>query len=217
MPSQTTSSESSVPCNASSMTTRWPASPNAFPDSFAATSRSASSRSSVTSTPFPAASPSVLTTYGPGIERRYWRASSSLENASQRAVGTPASEAHRFMNSLDPSRRAPSAPGPKTRRPRERSRSARPSTSGASGPMTNRSASISSGGAGVDSSRWPSADRPVIPGLPGVTTTSALRASTCASACSRPPEPTTQTVAARPRLMRRSGRTAPGQDPRRRR
>ena len=50
------------------------------------------------------------------------------------------------MKALDPSSRAPSAPGPNTRRPAARSRSASPSTRGASGPMTNRSASTSSAG-----------------------------------------------------------------------
>src|SRR5690606_39949658 len=38
-------------------------------------------------------------------------------------------------------------------------------------------------------------------GLPGVTTTSALRPSTWASACSRPPDPTTQTRMVTPRLV----------------
>src|SRR5271155_4880358 len=36
--------------------------------------------------------------------------------------------------------------------------------------------------------------RPVMPGLPGVTTTSAVRPMARAKACSRPPDPTTHTV-----------------------
>ena len=47
-----------------------------------------------------------------------------------------------FIHAFEPSSRAPSAPGPNTSRPAARSRSASPSTSGASGPMTNRSASM---------------------------------------------------------------------------
>ena len=82
-----------------------------------------------------------------------------------RAVGTPASASSSFMNALDPSSRAPSAPGPNTSRPAARSRSASPSTSGASGPMTNRSASISSGGVATLVMVWPSA---VTAGDPGV-------------------------------------------------
>src|SRR3546814_48761 len=88
------------------------------------------------------------------------------------------------MNAFDPSSRAPSAPGPKTSLPCARRSSASPSTRGCSGPTTNRSASMASAGVSTD---------PGMPGLPGVTTTSAVRASTIASACSRPPDPTTQT------------------------
>ena len=91
------------------------------------------------------------------------------------------------MKAFEPSRRAPSAPGPMTARPSARKRSANPSTNGASGPITTRSASICSAGAAV------TVIGSAMPGLPGVTTTSAVRASTWASACSRPPLPTTQT------------------------
>src|SRR5690606_23563201 len=101
--------------------------------------------------------------------------------------GTPAAATSSFIHALDPSSRAPSAPGPKTRRPDARRRSARPSTSGTSGPTTNRSASTPSGGVATE---------PGMPGLPGVTTTSASRPSTSASACSRPPLPMTQTFTA---------------------
>jgi hypothetical protein len=65
-PSQSTSSEHSSPTSSSSMTMLRPASPNDAPDSLAATSRRASSRVCATNTPFPAASPSVLITQGPG-------------------------------------------------------------------------------------------------------------------------------------------------------
>src|SRR5579884_3346023 len=98
-----------------------------------------------------------------------------------------------FMKALEPSRRAPSAPGPKTKRPSARSRSASPSTSGCSGPTTTSSASTWSAGASVTEIAKPSGVRPGMPGLPGVTTTSAVRPRARASACSRPPLPTTQT------------------------
>ena len=49
-----------------------------------------------------------------------------------------------------------------------------------------------------------------MPGLPGVTTTSAVRASTWASACSRPPLPTTQTLT---RWRRRRSARGPGPTP----
>src|ERR1700722_18506783 len=97
------------------------------------------------------------------------------------------------MKAFDPSRRAPSAPGPKTSRPLARSRSANPPTRGDSGPMTKRPASISSGAASVQLIAWPSSVIPGMPGFPGVTTTSAVRPRAVASACSRPPDPTTQT------------------------
>ncbi len=73
-------------------------------------------------------------------------ASAGSPNTPKRAVGTPASASISFMKALEPSSRAPSAPGPKTSLPDDRSRSASPSTSGASGPITKRSASISSAG-----------------------------------------------------------------------
>src|SRR4051812_34521142 len=119
------------------------------------------------------------------------------------------------MYALLPSTWAPSAPGPNTRTPRVRSRSARPSTKGCSGPMTTRSTEPS-----ATNSSTAVATEPGMPGLPGVTTTSAVRDSTAVSACSRPPEPTTTTftrfpsaapvdelLAARPDAHQRHGHT----------
>ena len=63
-------------------------------------------------------------------------ADSSASNAAKSAVGTPAALSTSFMKALDPSSSAPSAPGPMTALPCARSVSARPATSGASGPMT---------------------------------------------------------------------------------
>ena len=81
----------------SSMTTVRPASPKASPASLARTSASASARSSVTSTPLPAASPSVFTTYGGAIVCRNSIASSASAKTPYRAVGTPAADASSFM------------------------------------------------------------------------------------------------------------------------
>ena len=106
------------------------------------------------------------------------------------------------MKALDPSSRAPSAPGPKTSLSSARSLSASPSTSGCSGPMTKRSAAMASAGLSVTLMAKPSAEVPAIPGFPGVTTTSAVRARARARACSRPPEPTTQTFTVSPSIER---------------
>src|SRR5579875_2254509 len=182
-PSQSAMSDSSVPRRPSSTTTRRP------PPSLARASATASSTSSVTSTPLPAARPSVLTTHGGWRLRRNSAAGPSLSNTPNLAVGTPASARTCFIHAFDPSRRAPSRPGPSTTFPWARSRSASPSTSGASGPTTNRSASTSSGGPAVQLT-----PRRDIPGLPGHTVVAAVRWRASASACSRPPAPTTQTL-----------------------
>ncbi len=81
LPSQSTSSEHSGPVMPSSTTTRRPASPKLSPDSLASMSCSASVMSSVTSTPLPAARPSVFTTHGPGS----WRRNSLASLASSKA------------------------------------------------------------------------------------------------------------------------------------
>ena len=115
------------------------------------------------------------------------------------------------MKALDPSSRAPSAPG----------------------PMTARSAGPQAVGQAVDQRRLGPDDHQVgldlldrgvahligaaMPGLPGVTTTSAVRARTWASACSRPPLPTTQTFTARPHAVaKETNCSRPGPTPIRR-
>ena len=70
VPSHSTSSDSSSPPSPSSITTLCPAAPKAKPESLASTSAAASSSESVTSTPLPAASPSVFTTYGGDVADR---------------------------------------------------------------------------------------------------------------------------------------------------
>ncbi len=62
--------EHSGPVRPSSTTTFRPAGPKAAPDNLASMSDPASSKESVTSTPLPAASPSVFTTHGPGRLRQ---------------------------------------------------------------------------------------------------------------------------------------------------
>ena len=63
-------------------------------------------------------------------------ADSRASKVAKRAVGTPAAPSTSFMKAFDPSSSAPSAPGPMTARPWARRVSARPATSGASGPIT---------------------------------------------------------------------------------
>ena len=109
----------------------------------------ASARVRATSTPLPAASPSVLTTHGPGQAAQIGQGLVDLAGveggeAGRRHAGLGQHLLHEGLGAFE---RAPSAPGPMTARPSARRRSARPSTSGASGPMTTRSASISSTGA----------------------------------------------------------------------
>jgi hypothetical protein len=81
-PSHTTSSDSSGPIMPSSITTVRPASPKDSPASLARRSASASARVGATSTPLPAAKPSVFTTQGPGSELRNSSAGSNRSKAA---------------------------------------------------------------------------------------------------------------------------------------
>ena len=103
--------------------------------------RRASSRSSVTTTPLPAASPSSFTTYGGaervegvGRPRRRWRRRGPSRWARRRRPSRP------WRRPWSPRARRPRADGPKQRIPRVATASATPATSGASGPTTTRSA-----------------------------------------------------------------------------
>src|SRR5436190_2671932 len=109
-PSHTARTDSSGPLRPSSITTVRPAGPNAAPASFAFTSSSASINDSVTSTPLPAARPSVLTTNGGFIVRKNSNAGPTSVNVRYLAVGTPALATSSFIQPLDPSSCAPSAP-----------------------------------------------------------------------------------------------------------
>ncbi len=155
----------------------------------ASSAESSSSWVRQTQTPLPAASPSSLRTHG-------GRATGSV-----RAVGTPAASITSLAKDFEPSIRAAAALGPKTAMPRWRSSSARPATRGASGPTTTRS--IRSSRASETSAAWSSARAgwqwasAAIPGLPGAACSSSrppLRERDQASACSRPPDPTTSAL-----------------------
>ena len=107
------------------------------------------------------------------------------------------------MNAFEPSTCAAAALGPKMRSPSAWNRSAIPATSGASGPTTVRSTERSCASASSPSmSSAPTATfstrgSRAVPALPGATSTRSTRslcASFHASACSRPPPPTTSTV-----------------------
>ena len=94
----------------------------------------ASSRSSVTTTPLPAARPSSLTTWGEPRSSRASSTSSGVVQTWARAVGTLAAAMTSLANALLPSSCAAAADGPKTRNPFARRTSATPATRGASGP-----------------------------------------------------------------------------------
>ena len=72
------------------MTTRDPAAPNAPSTIMARTAALASSGDDATTTPLPAASPSALTTTGPGRASTNASAASTSAKAPKAAVGTPA-------------------------------------------------------------------------------------------------------------------------------
>ena len=140
--------------------------------------------SSVTSTPLPAASPSVLTTYGPGsvlAGSRGPRAPRRGGTSRGRRWARRRRRARSFIHAFEPSSAAPSAPGPNTRRP------CGPQPVGQ--PVDQRRLGTDDEQVGVDLARRRRRRTTGCPGCPGVTTTSAVRASTSASACSRPPGP----------------------------
>ena len=184
-PSESAKTEISSPESSSSITIG--------PSNAEAARRPSSSCADVSQmkTPFPAASPSTLTTQG------------GLATESVSAVGTPAAAITSLAKLFDPSIRAAARPGPKTDTPFRRSASATPATSGASGPITARSVSRlrarpSSASASSARTGWQSPSA-AIPGLPGAAC-SAVTPDACASfqasACSRPPDPTRSTFTA---------------------
>src|SRR5690606_19021687 len=161
----------------------------------------AASRSGVTATPLPAASPSAFTTYGGPNSSNADATAAGSWHGRHRAVGTPAAAITSLANDFEPSSRAAAADGPKQWMPLARTASTAPATSGASGPITTRSAPTSTAseatavGSVGDTSGYSRATAPM-PGLPGAATrsvTAGSAASRSASACSRPPEPHSST------------------------
>ncbi len=107
----------------------------------AVAARWASFRVRQTTAPFPAASPLALITKGSSCRSIQASARSSSVKLLLAAVGTPALAITSLAKALEASIRAPAAEGPKASRPAARIRSANPSASGASGPITTRSMS----------------------------------------------------------------------------
>src|SRR5512144_1995537 len=160
-PSVTANSDSSGPSRYSSTTTG----PHRPACSIAAR------RSVVTTTPLPAASPSALTTYGGPNASSARSTSTAVAQVRAAAVGTPAAAMTCLANDFDPSIRAAAADGPNAAIPQARTASAAPATSGASGPITTRSAptrraSAATAAESVGSSGWASA-MAAVPALPG--------------------------------------------------
>ena len=128
VPSLIPKSETSGPSKNSSMTTCGACSACSI----------AKSRSSVTTTPLPAAKPSCLTTYGAPKVSRAFSISFWLLQVKLFAVGTPASRITCFAKSFEPSICAAAFDGPKQAILALFSASARPFTKGFSGPTTTR-------------------------------------------------------------------------------
>ena len=153
-----------------------------------------------------------MTTYGAPNASSAAATSSGVVQTCASAVGTSAAAITSLAKAFDPSSAAASRLGPKQLIPRARTASATPATSGASGPITTRSAarsaardataSPSSGSTGCSVATSPT------PGLPGAACTSVTdgsRESASASACSRAPVPITR-VLTRASLVSRSAR-----------
>ncbi|CAB5014347.1 unannotated protein [freshwater metagenome] len=129
VPSLIPKSETSGPSRNSSMTTRGDNSACSI----------AALRSSVTTTPLPAASPSCLTTYGAPKVSSADSTSDLLVHVNDLAVGTPASLITFFAKSFEPSNCAAACDGPKQAIPATLSASDKPLTRGFSGPTTTKS------------------------------------------------------------------------------
>ena len=170
--------DSSSPASPSSITTRRPASPKAVPASLAPTSSTASAREAVTSTPLPAASPSVLTTYGPASaaqegDRRVRRESNTAVGRGRHAgIGQ-----HLLHPGLGPLQPGPVGAGA------EHQLAGGPQPVGQPGDQRRLGADHVQVGVdllgrlgGALDVRPPAQPTPAMPGLPGATTTDAVRA-----------------------------------------
>jgi hypothetical protein len=169
-------------------------------------------------TPLPAASPSALTTTGKSrCARRYACASARSVNEWKVAVGIWQALMRFLAKTLEPSISAAAALGPNTRSPASSKRSTIPAQSGASGPTTVRS--MDSRVAQASSPSTSSAPMsthsatPAMPAFPGAQNTRDARGDCAifqASACSRPPPPTTRTFMALAPGPAPAGMIAPG-------
>ena len=200
MPSHSANSETSSPVRHSSITTAAPASPKARRSIIASIAASASASVAATTTPLPAARPSAFTTIGAPRRRTNSRAASASSKRSHCAVGMPAASHTSLVKALLPSSCAAARDGPMQGIEAASMASAMPATSGASGPGTTRSISLS----WAKATRAGKSSSPIgthsatcaMPGLPGAHhsfVSSGLAASDQQSACSRPPDPTTST------------------------
>ncbi len=162
--------ETSCPSRNCSITTFSPAVPN-FPPIHTRAQPCAAIRSSVTRTPFPAASPSAFTTYGPSRVARWATAASASVNVADNAVGTAAAAITSLAKAFEDSSRAAARVGPNTATQAAANASATPAARGASGPMTTRSTDSSAASAVTASASVMSmsAVSPIVarPGLPG--------------------------------------------------
>ena len=214
-PSQTARTESSGPVSPSSMTRVRPASPKASPERYSVTASRASASRSVTSTPLPAASPSVLTTYRPSRVSRKAKRRVGLGEGAVAGGGHAGVDEHLLHPRLGALEAGTVGTGA------EHQPAGGPQLVGQA--VDQRRLRADDEEVGVDLRRPGCRPSRGCPGCPGVTTTSRCRRRTVARACSRPPEPTTQTfirppveVSSAPWIRRRSAGTARGRGRRRR-
>ncbi len=186
----------SGPLKHSSSKTRLPASPNA-PLKHAFMASFASATVCATTTPLPAAKPSAFTTTGAPISSNACKACASLVASLYAAVGMLCLLMNCLAKSLLPSSLAPVAAGPNTAIHSARNTSATPATSGASGPITTRSACTLRARSSTSSPLFmltplTFSPRTAVPPLPGAIISRShlgLLRRAQANACSRPPEP----------------------------
>mmetsp|Transcript_21548 Transcript_21548/g.47288 ORF Transcript_21548/g.47288 Transcript_21548/m.47288 type:complete len:323 (+) Transcript_21548:841-1809(+) len=205
LPSVMAKKLASSPAMYSSITTRDPALPKTLPTSMSSMASSAIFSSMATMTPFPAASPSALTTMGAPCSFTYALAFSASSNTAYAAVSTLYLAQMSFMKALEPSSSAAALLGPKTLNPASLRESDRPATRGASGPTTISSTLFSlqkdttaawSSMFNLSPLRQVMFSSSAIPGLPGAQNSCSQNGDRLifqARACSRPPPPTTRT------------------------
>src|SRR2546430_5639619 len=198
-PSTRAWSEHSEPTRHSSIKTRRPASPNRPSLSIASTAACASSTFVATITPLPSASPSALITIGKCDSFRNARAASCFSKIAARAVGMCFARINSFAKIFDHSRRAADFVGPNIRRPSASKKSTMPLANGSSGPTTVRPMRFSFAKAAnigrslaLIATFSPISAVPAFPGAQNTRSTPGDCLSFQASACSRPPLPTTR-------------------------